>query len=307
VNEWWYFICQTKKITRLIKYIGQISNKLLSADISANHPTPTLGLHSSHYQRTPRELQSFLAFPKNLTSKKISPYIPGEKTGTNFAFTRARMKLKNLTDLALFSLTRCISCDLDPPVTQTFPLCVTCENALLPGLNQNTTSPYSLFQLTDSAYSVLRRWKTRRGPLFDWKVLKRVDLKELRNYLNKNRIQAIVPIPQDYGRSWKMGGSPALKIAEFVSRESGVLLMTKVLTRTSHGKRQAELSGWQRQQTRLGFQAVVNRLKIRSVLVVDDFSTTGHTLEEAECALRSAGYGSTATLCLGARRTAMIS
>jgi predicted amidophosphoribosyltransferase len=219
------------------------------------------------------------------------------------------MNLKNLIDLSLFVLTRCISCDIDFPTSETFPICVICQNALLPGLNLHTfssdwiDSQYSLYQLTDAAYPVLRRWKTRRGPLFDRQVLKRVDLVKLFNYLDDQKTQAIVPMPQDYRRSWKMGGSPAMVLAQFVSLTSQRPLLGNILTRTHDrkGKRQAELLGWDRIQTRLHFKVKKNSLGLGSILLVDDFSTTGHTLTEAARAIKEAGYGKIHTLCLGAR------
>jgi predicted amidophosphoribosyltransferase len=219
------------------------------------------------------------------------------------------MKLINLAELGLFLLTRCIACDVDSPGFHTFPLCFSCENALLPGLNiyesfsDSIESRYSLFQLTDSAYPVLRRWKTRRGPLFDQRVLNRVDLGKLKNHIFEKQIQAIIPVPQGYLRSWKMGGSPVLVLSQFVSSKTGVLINPSVLSRLRpfRSKRQAELSGWQRQQTKLHFKVGKNRLGIQSVLLVDDFSTTGHTLDAAASALKKAGYGKIHTLCLGSR------
>jgi predicted amidophosphoribosyltransferase len=228
------------------------------------------------------------------------------------------MTFENLADLGLLLLSQCIACDGDAPTIKTFPICSTCENALLPGINPAYTtdsgrssewpsdwinSQYSLFQLTDSAYPVLRRWKTRRGPLFDRRVLKRVDHASLKNYLCENKIEAVIPIPQNYRRSWKMGGSPALKLASFIGRAGGIPVLTRVLDRTKNSlsKRQAELPGWQRKQTKLHFHARENELGLRSVLIVDDFSTTGHTLEEAARVVKKAGYGKTHALCLGAR------
>jgi predicted amidophosphoribosyltransferase len=219
------------------------------------------------------------------------------------------MKIKSLIDLGLFALTRCISCDIDFPTTETFPICAICQSALLPGLNLHSyssdwiSSQYSLYQLTDAAYPVLKRWKTRRGPIFDRQVLKHADLVKLFHYLDDQKIQAIVPMPQDYRRSWKMGGSPATVLAQFVSRTSQRPVLTNILTRIHDRKRkrQAELPGWQRIQTRLYFKAKKNTSKLTSILLVDDFSTTGHTLNEAARALKEAGYGKIHTLCLGAR------
>jgi predicted amidophosphoribosyltransferase len=223
------------------------------------------------------------------------------------------MKLKNLIDIGLFALTRCISCDIDFPTTETFPICAICQNALLPGLNLHSfssdriESQYSLFQLTDAAYPVLRRWKTRRGPLFDRQVLKQVDLVKLFNYLDDQNIQAIIPMPQNYRRSLNMGGSPALILARYISRASQKPLRTNIFARLeeSGGKRQAELPGWQRIQTRLHFKVRKNSLGLDSVLLVDDFSTTGHTLNEAARAFKEAGYGRIHTLCLGTRNAAI--
>jgi predicted amidophosphoribosyltransferase len=125
-------------------------------------------------------------------------------------------------------------------------------------------------------------------------------------------IEAVVPMPQSYARSWKMGGSPADVLGTWISQKSDLPLL-RILKKTvskstsdvgggEKYKRQAELSGWERTRTKLGFEVDPRQKPLRSVLLVDDFSTTGHTLAEAAKALRLAGYLQVHTLVLGIRR-----
>lgn len=243
------------------------------------------------------------------------------------------LNLGEIVDLTLRTLTLCIACDAEAPTFQSFPLCSLCKDSLLPSPassrspsvpHQWIDSQYPLFQLTDSGYRTLRRWKSRRGPIFDRAVLNQVDRAKLDLFMTRREefagyeheripFEAVVPMPQSYARSWKMGGSPADILAGWVSKEwalprlrllrKSTVKMTSQIPglKNSSGKRQAELSGWERAQTKLNFTVDSRQKPLRSVLLVDDFSTTGHTLSEAAKALRLAGYSQVHSLCLGIR------
>jgi predicted amidophosphoribosyltransferase len=237
------------------------------------------------------------------------------------------LDLDEIADFTLRTLSLCVACDTEAPTIQSFPLCPLCQSSLLPAPTANQSSvflhewihsQYSLFQLTESGYRTLRRWKSRRGPLFDRIVLNRVDLAKLEAFVNRRDqnagyeheripIEAIIPMPQSYARSWKMGGSPADILATWVSKKCGpprLRILKKSISKSTSAtgdKRQAELSGWERTQTTLSFEIDPQQKPLRSILLVDDFSTTGHTLAEAAKALRLAGYSQVHTLCLGLR------
>jgi predicted amidophosphoribosyltransferase len=234
--------------------------------------------------------------------------------------------MSNLLDLTLRALTRCICCDLEPPTSEAFPLCSHCYDALIPtqglGFERSDQDPendprppewissqYSLFSLTDSSYKTLRRWKTRRGLLFDRRIWNRANVSALQDFVSTRKIEAIIPMPQSYARSWKMGGSPADVLANWVSEKTGLPKQVGLRKTVAAGlgnpllasKRQAELQGWERLQTRFQFEIDQKIKPVRSLLLVDDFSTTGHTLQEAARALRLFGFSEVHTLCLGIR------
>jgi predicted amidophosphoribosyltransferase len=250
-------------------------------------------------------------------------------TSENWHKSRSKLAMRELQAFLLRSLFRCISCDTESPTAKCFPLCEHCLRSLIaaPKLCPQCSSPacldpelkhegvctrpwiqagpidsqFALFQLTDAAYSTLKRWKTRRGPLFDRRVFQQANLPALKNYIQEKAIQAIIPMPQSYWRSWKMGGSPADVLATWISEKTRVpkIQLLKKSSRRKQ-KRQAELGGWLRMQSALHFEVHPERL-INSILLVDDFSTTGHTLTEASFCLKGAGFQKVHTLCLGMR------
>ena len=201
-------------------------------------------------------------------------------------------------------------CGESSPDPDFFPLCKNCGQSLIPcpplcphcvkpnckdSLHFSTQkeklihSHTASFLLIGRCYTVLKRWKTHHGPILD-RIIFKSD-RSLQNTLQNLQVKIIIPIPQRIQRSWLLGGSPAEKIARWISLRTGVPWMTVLsIDHTRANKnRQAELSKLQRVQNKLPFQYNLESKNIPNgdILLVDDFMTTGHTLRSAAKILKS--------------------
>lgn len=188
------------------------------------------------------------------------------------------------------------------------PVCVAenkCENPWLsrPTLIQSYTA---LYLLIEPGYTVLKAWKRSGGSLLDRRILHWSDEARCRALQNFEGADAIVAIPQRLSRVWKLGRSPAQSVATWLSMETGLpiqnLLTPPLLNRS--GRRQAERSAQERMENPLRFGLklkIVRENQISSVILVDDFMTSGRTLKAAAEALRNAGVRRVDVFCLGLR------
>ena len=171
-----------------------------------------------------------------------------------------------------------------------------------PGLIQSYTAQYLLI---GQCYQIFKRWKLHHGLLFDRKVLK--PNLEIRERLNQFQTEAIVPIPQEFSRSWDLRGSRALRIAECLSPQTRLPVLPILLAspKSPTRKRQAELSMRERLANPIRFEINEALLRTRPMptrlILVDDFLTTGHTVRQAARALKSRGVQSIHIFCLGLR------
>jgi len=230
--------------------------------------------------------------------------------------------------LSLFC--RCVSCKagMDLSTDQnSFPLCLICYQSLVtcPQLCRHCGSPLcpeyakdrcrrpwihrpeihsysSRYLLLNPGYTVLRRWKIHQGLLFDRRVLN--PNTELISTWKEFGADTVIPIPQLYLRAWKMGGSRAERIARWVATLLQ-LPVSRILTqppRSSSEKRQAELKLAERLQSPLRFSIHPQGCgNARRVILVDDFMTSGRTLEKAASTLKRAGIEQVHIFCLGVR------
>ncbi len=171
-----------------------------------------------------------------------------------------------------------------------------------PGLIQSYTAQYLL---VGQCYQTLKRWKIHHGLLFDQRVLN--PKLEIRERLRQLRAEAIVPIPQEFSRSWDLRGSRALRIAEWLSPQTRLPVLPILLAppKNPTRQRQAQLSMRDRLANPIRFEVNEELLRIRSVpsslILVDDFFTTGHTLRQAARTLKARGVQSIHIFCLGLR------
>ncbi len=236
--------------------------------------------------------------------------------------------------LSLF--TRCISCQSNLQMTTDrnyFPLCLICSESLVscPNLCKNCGSPLCLplgpqdpnptcarpwisnpcinsysarYLLINPGYSVLRKWKIHGGILFDRQVFKSNSL--IQAAWQYSQAEAIIPIPQNYRRAWKMGGSRVERIAQWVGSETHCpiirALQLPLSLNTHPRKRQASLNLSERLESQIKFQVHSHKLQnVKRVILVDDFRTSGRTLNQAAAALKKSGLEQIHVFCLGIR------
>ena len=231
-------------------------------------------------------------------------------------------------------LFQCNHCE-QPPSAKAFPLCEDCLNSLIPcpplcphcaspecaaATNSQCLKPWAQFHerlkikfcaakylLVGQGYSVLKKWKTHGGPLFDQKILQ-AD-RSLKDTWLKTQADWIIPIPQDLRRSWQLRRSPARITANWISRETGVQVLEALFTvpKLIGQKRQAELALNHRRLHSLQFaihpewKNPSRPLENKKILLVDDFMTTGHTLKTAAQELAQWGAQEVHLFCLGLR------
>jgi predicted amidophosphoribosyltransferase len=163
-------------------------------------------------------------------------------------------------------------------------------------MKRESVSSYSALYLgVGPGYRLLRQWKRTHGPILDREVLKRAHLK-LPDF------DWVVPVPQALGRAMALGGSPAERLARWISAESGRGI--EHAFEWPSKKRQAQLGKQGRFENELRFSLREDagaQLAGQRVLLVDDFMTTGRTLAKAADVLHAAGTSEVHAWVLGTR------
>ena len=152
-----------------------------------------------------------------------------------------------------------------------------------------------------TGYRVLKSWKIHRGLWFDQIVLKPdpVLLQTWREF----QPDAIIPIPQSSSRAWRLGGNRAEILSQWVS---ALLQVPHIPVLTLQKKqRQGELNLSGRVQNSLHFfvstRSAAQLTSVKRVILVDDFKTTGRTLEKAAESLQHWGVTHIHAFTLGIR------
>ncbi len=238
----------------------------------------------------------------------------------------------------ILSWFQCAACERSVQQFKEFPLCSFCSQSLVScprlcnecgsplcptrpnqeclrfwserGLIQSYTANYLLI---GQCYSVLKRWKTRGGSSFDRQILKFNP--ETLATLRGHGAQAIVPIPQEFSRSWNMQGGSVPRMTAWLQTQLKIpqVEILRPGIREGTQKRQAELKLNERLENPLRFEGAAKYLKahrpgfksptpiITRAILVDDFFTTGNTLRQAAHALRNLGVTQIHVFCLGLR------
>lgn len=159
----------------------------------------------------------------------------------------------------------------------------------------------AVYSLVGPGYEVLKAWKSRSSPLADRKIFARkVSIPE-----EARRAAAIVPIPQNRSRSWALGRSPALQIAQWLSCETRLPVLSPLrLEDPGRAPKQAtlDLPGRLLRPVRIRADAFsFEPLLGQKIILVDDFVTTGRTLREGARACLRAGAAEVHGFALGIR------
>jgi len=140
---------------------------------------------------------------------------------------------------------------------------------------------FPVFYSFSTTHKILTYWKDHGG-----NELGRVLLSpspKLNQQLLEMNFDLIVPIPQHQERSLKRGHASAFVVANLFSRELGISIQADILTlNESGGPKQADLNRWERKHGINPFRLNSDqKLAGVKILIVDDFITSGSTLEKA--------------------------
>lgn len=122
----------------------------------------------------------------------------------------------------------------------------------------------------------------------------------------ESEIVAVIPVPLSQVRQRQRGFNQAELLARSVARRRGLPLLSGVLARGRHTRRQAQLSPRERQSNVRGaFQVPLNgrrELEDTHVLLVDDVLTTAATAQDCVRALCEAGARAVSVLTFARAR-----
>lgn len=162
--------------------------------------------------------------------------------------------------------------------------CVSCDS----GLPQVPT--LSLGAFDDSYQKLIHQLKYRNarplGKLFGQRMAE--CLGQLEHF---GPIDVVIPVPLHRRRKWKRGFNQSDLVAEGIAKALGKPLDKRTLRRLRHTQDHTRLSRVERQRNVAGAFGVVNpdRIQGKTVLLVDDVTTTGATLGECARTLVNAG------------------
>jgi len=120
----------------------------------------------------------------------------------------------------------------------------------------------------------------------------------MHDYLVKNPIQgdALVPVPLHRKRLRERGYNQSMLLARELSHLSGLPVVDDCLARVQYSSAQARSTNIDERIDNVAgaFRCTGNALRDKHVILIDDVSTSGATLEACATVLKSAG---TTTVC----------
>ncbi len=150
---------------------------------------------------------------------------------------------------------------------------------------------FPIFISYSTTHKILAYWKDHGGE--ELKKILFSPSADLKTELQKRCFDLIIPIPQHLNRSLKRGHASAFEVAKFFSKELNILLDQSLKLREVSGKKQADLHEWERRYGENPFIFVppipspLPAPEVKKILLVDDFITTGSTLEKAVNAIHA--------------------
>ena len=121
-------------------------------------------------------------------------------------------------------------------------------------------------------------------------------------WIRRNKIEAIVPIPLHWTKKRQRGYNQAQLLAAEIGKQSGLPVYPNLLKRTRKTKPQKNLNDTGRKNNlKKAFKTQENNVQLSRILLVDDIYTTGSTINEAASELRKAGIEQVyyVSVCIG--------
>lgn len=120
------------------------------------------------------------------------------------------------------------------------------------------------------------------------------------SWIQRNKIQAVVPIPLYSGKKKQRGFNQAEEVAVELGRLLGIPVERDLLVRTRNTRPQKELNQAERKNNlKKSLKTVKSVVQLEYILIVDDIYTTGSTMDAASSALKRAGAGEIFFCCIG--------
>ncbi len=126
---------------------------------------------------------------------------------------------------------------------------------------------------------------------------------KIKENIMKEKIDIVVCVPTHHTRKRERGYNQTEYIARGFCKETGMVLNTKILKRIHGRKSQTKYTRKERRANIRNAFAVnkkeLNKHNIENILVIDDVTTTGVTLEECAKTLKKAGVGKVFAVTVG--------
>jgi ComF family protein len=179
------------------------------------------------------------------------------------------------------------------------PFCLNCREFIQTGnscrnCGENALTVFSLGVYDDTLRSIIHDLKFGcQKPLGEVIGRQLADL--LKDRQSSLKFDMIVPVPLHESRLYQRGFNQAEVIGREIGHDLGIPCRTDILSLTRKTRQQARLTAPQREINVRGAYAVAEPETVRgkSILVVDDITTTGATLREVARVLKNAGSART--------------
>lgn len=145
---------------------------------------------------------------------------------------------------------------------------------------------FPIFYSFSTTHKILTYWKDHGGN--ELRSILFTPSKKLNQQLLQMGFDVIIPIPQQDERSLKRGHASAFELARFFSQELSIQLNSDILKLkdTPTGIKQANLTAWERKYSENPFEVkLLPASEVKKILIIDDFITSGSTLDKAANAL----------------------
>lgn len=138
--------------------------------------------------------------------------------------------------------------------------------------------------VSDAVYQLKYQNKRIYGKTFAEEMAK-----EYGDFLKKQKVDLLIPIPLHRFRRWKRGYNQAEILAEELGKRTGIPVAKRLLIRSKRTTPQKELDNRLRRKNIDHAFQVKNQIMTKKVVLIDDIYTTGSTIDEAARTLKRAG------------------